>query len=408
MNDKFYKNNNKQNDNQYSDNYYKKYDDFKGNNDNNYKKEYYKQMRQKSIDEIFSNIDFGEINELVKSGVDLAYREVKRSNVFNVAGMITSSFSDYINNRDANMHIGERIEQGFDIERYSNKPQGYIPMVIAQIGFYTIASTILISGGIFALLGISGLAALLFSIGIVSFGFGVFSSIRARTITRFRKYISYFSNREFDDIDRISKTLNIDKNKVVKDLKTMIKNNYFNQGHLVENDSLFIVNNQCYQYYYEAYKNRQKVEKEKLEIEKNDELKIFINETNEKNDELEYLSKTIVDRDVVNEIDKILNSSKQIVEVVKKYPEQLGLLNRYSTYYLPTTVKLVKTFSEMENNSERIVSSNTTKEQISSTLVTISEAFDRLLDQLLSVKKMDINADISVLNTMLSQDGLKK
>lgn len=159
MNDKFYKNN-KQNDNQYSDNYYKKYDDFKGNNDNNYKKEYYKQMRQKSIDEIFSNIDFGEINELVKSGVDLAYREVKRSNVFNVASMITSSFSDYINNRDTNKHIGERIEQGFDIERYSNKPQGYIPMVIAQIGFYTVASTILISGGIFALLGISGLAAL--------------------------------------------------------------------------------------------------------------------------------------------------------------------------------------------------------------------------------------------------------
>ena len=49
-----------------------------------------------------------------------------------------------------------------------------------------------------------------------------------------------------------------------------------------------------------------------------------------------------------------------------------------------------------------------TKKEIEHTLDTINQAFELLLDSLFQDKAWDISSDISVLNTMLAQEGLTK
>ena len=76
-------------------------------------------------------------------------------------------------------------------------------------------------------------------------------------------------------------------------------------------------------------------------------------------------------------------------------------------YYLPTIWKLLETYKEI--NDEPIVTEQMarTQQEIEQTIDTINDAFENLLEQLFRNKAWDVSSDISVLNTMLAQDGIK-
>ena len=75
-------------------------------------------------------------------------------------------------------------------------------------------------------------------------------------------------------------------------------------------------------------------------------------------------------------------------------------------YYLPTTLKLLKAYREFDGQpvqGENIISS---KKEIEKTLDTLNVAFEKLLDDLFQETAWDVSTDISVLHTMLAQEGL--
>ena len=75
-------------------------------------------------------------------------------------------------------------------------------------------------------------------------------------------------------------------------------------------------------------------------------------------------------------------------------------------YYLPMTVKLLDAYEDMDKQpvqGENIVSAKTEIEQ---TLDTLNDAFARLLDSVFQDVAWDVSSDISVLHTMLAQEGL--
>ena len=75
-------------------------------------------------------------------------------------------------------------------------------------------------------------------------------------------------------------------------------------------------------------------------------------------------------------------------------------------YYLPTTIKLLEAYEELDAQpvqGENIISS---KQEIEKTLDTLNTAFEKLLDDLFQDTAWDLSSDISVLNTMLAQEGL--
>lgn len=75
-------------------------------------------------------------------------------------------------------------------------------------------------------------------------------------------------------------------------------------------------------------------------------------------------------------------------------------------YYLPTTVKLVISYQEFENQPVQGENIRNTKQEILDILDTVNNAFASLLDSLFQNDAIDISADISVLKTMLAQEGL--
>ncbi len=75
-------------------------------------------------------------------------------------------------------------------------------------------------------------------------------------------------------------------------------------------------------------------------------------------------------------------------------------------YYLPTTLKLLEAYKEFDRQPVQGENITTAKKEIEKTLDTINLAFENLLDDLFEDAAMDVSTDISVLNTMLAQEGL--
>ena len=74
-------------------------------------------------------------------------------------------------------------------------------------------------------------------------------------------------------------------------------------------------------------------------------------------------------------------------------------------YYLPSAIKLVKSYQDFEAQPETATVSKA-KDEILATLDVINTAFETLLDGLYQEDAMDVSTDISVLKTMLAQEGL--
>jgi 5-bromo-4-chloroindolyl phosphate hydrolysis protein len=91
---------------------------------------------------------------------------------------------------------------------------------------------------------------------------------------------------------------------------------------------------------------------------------------------------------------------------VEEHPEQLSEIEKFMEYYLPTTLKLVTAYKEFDLQPVQGENIRSAKIEIEATLNTINHAFEILLDSLFEDVAMDITTDISVLETILAQEGL--
>ena len=96
----------------------------------------------------------------------------------------------------------------------------------------------------------------------------------------------------------------------------------------------------------------------------------------------------------------------RIFDRVEQNPESVSDIRKLMEYYLPTTIKLLEAYEELDSQpvqGENIISS---KQEIEKTLDTLNTAFEKLLDHLFQDTAWDLSSDISVLQTMLAQEGL--
>ena len=87
-------------------------------------------------------------------------------------------------------------------------------------------------------------------------------------------------------------------------------------------------------------------------------------------------------------------------------PEIVPDLKKLMDYYLPMTVKLLDAYADMDAQPIQGETIENSKREIEATLDTLTLAFEKLLDDLFADTAMDVSSDISVLNTLLAQEGL--
>lgn len=122
--------------------------------------------------------------------------------------------------------------------------------------------------------------------------------------------------------------------------------------------------------------------------------------------EIRQLNDDIANEEVSERIDRIGELTASIFRVVREKPERADEVRKFMNYYLPTTLKLLKSYSLMEKQSYQGENIQASRRKIEDVLETLVHAFEQQQDKLFQSEALDVEADISVLETMMASDGL--
>ena len=239
---------------------------------------------------------------------------------------------------------------------------------------------------------------------------GIILRRRARRFTRYRDAIGGAS---FCMVGNLADTAGETQERTKKDLKKMIACGACPHGHFDQKETCFMVDDQTYDEYLEvekAYKARTEAERTEEQKEQKDpkeaELAAAIKEGNEYLLQIRAVNEALPGEVISKKLDRLEKVTARIFACVRQHPEKLHDIRRFIRYYMPTTLKLVKSYEEFE--SQPVQGENITKaeKEIERALDTINTAFENLLDTLFADDALDISTDISTLETMLKQEGL--
>jgi DNA-binding Lrp family transcriptional regulator len=122
--------------------------------------------------------------------------------------------------------------------------------------------------------------------------------------------------------------------------------------------------------------------------------------------ELRELKLSIVDIPISNKIEHIEEVTAKIFRIIEEKPEKQPQIRRFINYYLPTTLKLLHSYATLEKQGIKGENITSAKENIGRILDTLATGFEQQLDQLFKSDAIDIAADITVLESLMQQDGL--
>lgn len=310
----------------------------------------------------------------------------------------------------------------------SSKPVGRISSVVyglfGGILTFSFAVTIMILLIVWAAMP-EELPCLIVALGMVPFLGGSIALLatgisQSKRLQRFRRYVKLLNGRTYAMLDDFAAALGKSQAFVRKDVRKMISLRMFPYGRLDEEGTCLILNHETWQQYQALKIQRQEQleqqklqEQEKREWEEKAEADPFQREVAQAlKDGEEYLRQireandAIPGEEISRKLDNLEMIIRKIFEQLRNHPEKLSEMKKFMEYYLPTTLKLVNTYRELDEQDLEGENISNGKQEIEKTLVTIDKAFLNLFDSLFADTAMDISTDISVLQTMLAQEGL--
>ena len=291
-----------------------------------------------------------------------------------------------------------------------------------------------------------------------SLGLGIGGKKRLELAQRFRKYVSVLGNRTYCMVEELADSVGESSKFVRKDLKKMIRQGFFPQGYLDQKETCLITDKQTYQQYQDAqqsYEARKKAAQQSKDPGRRDGDGQYFetafdsessggsenatakrNGTNQNGAASGHFADSDIRADLdpkcaelitqgrsyirhIHEcndriLDEAMSEKLARLEVVvtrifteaERNPEVVDDLKKMMSYYLPTTKKLLDAYCNLNEQPVGGQNIDTMKKEIEETLDTLNSAFEKLLDDLFEEQAWDISSDISVLNTMLAQEGL--
>lgn len=122
--------------------------------------------------------------------------------------------------------------------------------------------------------------------------------------------------------------------------------------------------------------------------------------------QIRQVNDDIPDPELSARIDEMEELTAAIFAAVREKPEKEPQIKSFMSYYLPTALKLLRSYADFDKSGAEGDNVRAAKKDIERILDTLVEGFRKQLDKLYESDAMDISADINVLETMLRRDGL--
>lgn len=270
-----------------------------------------------------------------------------------------------------------------------------------------------IGGGYWTAFGVF-FAFLAFFVGMIKSG-----NKKKSKLKRALKYLQLAGNNHYIDVEDLALHTNQDTRFVRKDVKRMLADGIFPEGHLDRQESCLMLDNKIYGEYLALEKQRKAQEQEMRALPEKpvaekpgqgtvSEVDRLVSEGQEYIRKLRDMNDNIPGESISAKLFRLENLLKEIFDRLREHPEQVSQMQKFMSYYLPTTLKLVAAYEDFDSLSEQGEDIREAKAEIEKTLDTINNAFSELLNRLFRETAYDVTTDAQVLQTMLAKEGLTR
>ena len=237
-------------------------------------------------------------------------------------------------------------------------------------------------------------AAMPFALSGLGAGMFLWGGFKNRRARRFRKLLNMIGDSRRVDIQALAEAVPCSYNQACDNLQGMIDQGVLGERAYIDMATGYLVLDG------KGLGERKSKKKEAApkQPERNQEEEILA--------EIRRVNDDIPDPELSRKIDRIEEITRNILDYQKKHPDKAGELHKFLNYYLPTTLKILNAYAELDRQGIDGSNISTTKERISGMMDQIVEGFETQLDKLFEGDMMDISSDISVMEKMLSHDGL--
>lgn len=122
--------------------------------------------------------------------------------------------------------------------------------------------------------------------------------------------------------------------------------------------------------------------------------------------QLRQVNDAIPGEEMTAKISRLEDISAKIFDLAEKDPAKVPQLRKFLNYYLPTSLKLLTTYAQLDAQGVEGDNIRQSKRQIENTMDTLCDAFAAQLDKLFTSDAIDVSTDIAAMQAMLHQDGL--
>lgn len=243
-------------------------------------------------------------------------------------------------------------------------------------------------------------------------------------VRRFKIYRRTLGNQTHCTLERLARSVGRNEAFVRKELWQMIGKGMFLEGHMDKEETSLITSHETFRYYEQsrlAFEERQRQEAaakpkeapaaqareaQTAQTARDAQVQEVLDRGNAFIAEIRRCNDAIPGEEISGKISRMELIVQRIFERAEAHPEIVPDLKKMMDYYLPMTVKLLNAYADMDAQPIAGETIQSSKREIEDTLDTLNLAFEKLLDSVFEDTAMDISSDISVLNTLLAQEGL--
>jgi len=223
-------------------------------------------------------------------------------------------------------------------------------------------------------------------------GVGMFLSgreMRGRE-ERYINYLAYIGANRQVSLAPMAAAMDVSVRRLTRDLRKMLATHVLPTGYLDMKAGMLVLTEMGY--------TPPQPEPEKKEEKSSPEYDILR--------EIRLINDLIPDPVISAKIDRIQEITHKILQYQKTHPQRTEQLRTFLNYYLPTTLKILRSYARLEAQGVEGENISAAKERIEGMMDQVVEGFEKQLDKLFSSDAMDIAADVQVLENMLKKDGL--
>ena len=216
---------------------------------------------------------------------------------------------------------------------------------------------------------------------------------RQKQVRTFRSYLAMIGSRTTISISALSSAMGVSPAKVRDTLEDMLDDGFFPLGYLDYGSDRLVLTS-------DGIPDPPKEEEEPAQEEPAEDPQNAILE------EIRAINADIDNPKLNQQIDRIGVITAKVFEYQRSHPQKSNQLHSFLSYYLPTTLKILRAYAQLEDQEVDGENISAAMERIEGMMDKVVEGFEKQLDQLFQGDALDITADVEVLERMLAKDGL--